>query len=235
MSYTDNHRSIATETTETIETVETTETIETTTAPLQPNQQYDPFNDMQVHITISGKRYYAIPRCDGYFISRDGRVYSRKSNRELAAHDNGYGYFQVTIDERKYYVHRLVWETFRGPIAPGMTINHINHDSSDNRLTNLELVSQRENNNKKRCHEIIDELPDGAVELHDVEYRTPRNVYHFHDLHYYDHCVFERFSNDYRVIRPISQGQATVNSIKICLRKLLRLIEEQLQSEERLR
>lgn len=32
-----------------------------------------------------------------------------------------------------------------------MEINHINCDSSDNKITNLELVSSRQNNRKQKC------------------------------------------------------------------------------------
>ena len=229
MNCTDDHRSTETETIETTET-ETIETIETDDAERRhfsddDEHEQDLESDMHPHILINGQRYYAIPGFDGYFISRDGRVYFQRRNRELVLHDNGRGYFKVSINGKLCYVHRIMWETFRGPIPPGMTINHVNCNPSDNRLENLELVSQRENNNKKSCHENIRELPDGAVELSDVEYRTPFNVYHFHDLHYYDHCVFERFDTCYRVIRPCSQGHAKVNSIKVQLHKLIHLIE----------
>lgn len=41
--------------------------------------------------------------------------------------------------------HQFVWETVHGPIPAGMTINHINGVKDDNRLVNLELVSQSDN------------------------------------------------------------------------------------------
>lgn len=42
-------------------------------------------------------------------------------------------------------VHRVMWETFVGPIPEGMQIDHINGDKTDNRLENLELVTCKEN------------------------------------------------------------------------------------------
>lgn len=41
-------------------------------------------------------------------------------------------------------VHRVVWFAHRGEIPSGLTINHINGIKSDNRLDNLELLTNRE-------------------------------------------------------------------------------------------
>ena len=42
-------------------------------------------------------------------------------------------------------VHRIVWEAFNGPIKKGETINHKDFDKTNNRLDNLEVMTQREN------------------------------------------------------------------------------------------
>jgi hypothetical protein len=42
-------------------------------------------------------------------------------------------------------VHRLVVESFYGPIPAGMEVNHIDFDPTNNRLTNLEIVTPLEN------------------------------------------------------------------------------------------
>jgi hypothetical protein len=46
---------------------------------------------------------------------------------------------------RLIQLHRLVWQSFNGPIAPGLQINHINGKGDDNRLVNLEVVTPSEN------------------------------------------------------------------------------------------
>jgi hypothetical protein len=43
------------------------------------------------------------------------------------------------------YVHRLVWESFNGPIKKDMEINHRDGNKRNNSLDNLEAVSHREN------------------------------------------------------------------------------------------
>ncbi len=45
----------------------------------------------------------------------------------------------------KVMAHRLVWETAHGPIPEGMQINHKDLDKTNNRLSNLEVVTPAEN------------------------------------------------------------------------------------------
>lgn len=44
-------------------------------------------------------------------------------------------------------IHSLVVTAFKGPIPPGMQVNHINEDKCDNRLENLEVVTPKQNMN----------------------------------------------------------------------------------------
>lgn len=47
---------------------------------------------------------------------------------------------------------RLVWFAVNGPIPEGMQVNHINHNTSDDKITNLELVTCQQNNTYRRKH-----------------------------------------------------------------------------------
>jgi hypothetical protein len=100
-----------------------------------------------------------------YTITQDGEVwsYAQKKPKKLKPQkttQNG-KYLQVrlygedariTKEGRKigilHYVHRLMWETFKGEIPELMTIDHIDNDPSNNSLENLQLVTQSENSTK---------------------------------------------------------------------------------------
>lgn len=85
-------------------------------------------------------------------VSNLGRVKSLNYNRtgvekilQLSLHSNGYLEFKTY--KNRWLVHRLVYETFVGPIPKGMQINHINEVKTDNRLCNLNLMTPKENTN----------------------------------------------------------------------------------------
>ena len=55
------------------------------------------------------------------------------------------GVNRETYEIKFLSVHRLVAELFIGEIPKGMVVNHINGNKHDNRVTNLEIISPKEN------------------------------------------------------------------------------------------
>lgn len=86
-----------------------------------------------------------------YQFHSDGRVWSPfKGGYFMRTTPKKSGYVSVTLrtDVNVYktrFVHRLVFEAFKGPIPKGLEINHKNGIKHDNRLENLELVTKSEN------------------------------------------------------------------------------------------
>ena len=102
-----------------------------------------------------------IPEFEGlYQISNLGRIKSleridalgrRVKEKILKPLINQYGYYQVELYKnsigKMYSVHRLVYEAFNGQIPEGLQVNHINEVKTDNRLSNLNLMTPKENTN----------------------------------------------------------------------------------------
>lgn len=88
-----------------------------------------------------------------YQISNLGRVKSFQLGKEriLKQNYNGKGYYIVKLClsgfQKSKTVHQLVAESFLNHITKGrfVIVDHINNDKSDNRLENLQIITQREN------------------------------------------------------------------------------------------
>lgn len=114
---------------------------------------------------------------EGYQVSNLGRVKSLERIDALGRRvkekflkplitRNGYyliGLYKNSI-QKFYYVHRFVWEAFNGQIPEGYEVNHINEIKSDNRLSNLNLMTHKENMNygsrTERCAEVLKNRKD---------------------------------------------------------------------------
>lgn len=86
-----------------------------------------------------------------YQVSNTGRVRNTKNGKILAQTPVVRGHLHVALykdGSRKYhYVHLLEWEAFNGPIPDGMQVNHIDENPANNNLSNLNLMTPKENSN----------------------------------------------------------------------------------------
>ena len=109
-----------------------------------------------------------VPGFPKYLVSDLGNIKSIKG-KESKKHINQFGYHNVNIlDDKNSWrcvrVHRLVMLAFVGESA--MDVDHLNEIKTDNRLCNLEYVSERENTVRyfEKKHKLNNrELPIGVT------------------------------------------------------------------------
>lgn len=101
-----------------------------------------------------------IPNFSGlYQISSIGRVRylcPKSKNIRFIVGSTTNGYRKVTLKIKyRFYVHRLMYILFVGPIPEGYEIDHKDRDKTNNILTNLRLVTRLQNmhnTSRSRCN-----------------------------------------------------------------------------------
>lgn len=122
-------------------------------------------------ITIM-KKVKNLTNFNDYLVNEDGKIFSKKTNKEIAPATNQCGYVLYCLldnDGKKQtvYAHRAVYEAFVGDIIEGYEVNHIDCNKKNNHYTNLNLLTHKENCNYNRDNsnnsfcKLIDE--DGNV------------------------------------------------------------------------
>ena len=86
-----------------------------------------------------------------YAITRDGRVWSYKSNKFLKPIDNGHGYYQISLCKegkvKNYLIHRLVAQAFIPNPEELPQVNHKDENKQNNCVNNLEWCDTKYNAN----------------------------------------------------------------------------------------
>jgi hypothetical protein len=120
-----------------------------------------------------------------YFVSTSGEVFSNKYGelRTMRTNKHGVGYSGVSLSNSEgrttFKVHRLVAKAFLPTYLESLQVNHINGIKNDNRVENLEMCTNSENQihaNKLRLRYI----PKG--ERHYKSKLTGRDILEIRDL-----------------------------------------------------
>jgi hypothetical protein len=116
----------------------------------------------QQHLILKkGEEIKPIKDFPNYYVSNFGNTYTEYPSRRYGTifrvlryrnHPTGYKYVGLyRLDEdgltRRYWkrVHRVVWEAFSGELKRNMVIDHIDENKGNNRLDNLQMITQSAN------------------------------------------------------------------------------------------
>ena len=95
--------------------------------------------------------YGRVRKCDRVRHSRNHKTFMVCSGPIIRQHQNGRGYLKVHLhrghERKSICVHRLVAHAFVSGYVPGLVVNHLNEIKTDNRSSNLEWCTSRENIN----------------------------------------------------------------------------------------
>ena len=112
-------------------------------------------------VSIDGKKYYIHPIFTNYAASKDGEILNVKTGRILKKNLTDKGYYQFKVNDKKlikpknYYIHRFEWECVRGVIPEGFVIDHIDSVKTNNKIENLQLLTDSENIRKGNSKPIV--------------------------------------------------------------------------------
>ena len=144
------------------------------------------------------------------------------------------GYVYVCLNKKQYSKHRLIAIQFIPNPNNYDEIDHINHDRSDNHLSNLRWVSSSTNNRNRTIYNgiqvrYVDNIPDDSIAVDYYETRTER--YEFEGYYYHNGVFYYDNEMNYRVLninitkcgsRFVNIRDINSNSITVYINRFLK-------------
>jgi len=123
-----------------------------------------------------------------YKFDAEQGIYSNILNRYLKGGDDGYGYLRVTLKctdglQHSFMYHKVIWEHFNGEVPNNYEINHKDEDKHNFKLSNLELLSHKDNINYGNRNKKVSEkmkgkkMPPHVLKI--IIEKTSKQVYQY--------------------------------------------------------
>ena len=147
-----------------------------------------------------GEEFRYIAGFPNYVITSFGKVINIKTLRILkpkkvdasGAKRNSYNYYRYAVSlctngtYKDFYVHRLVAEAFlTKPAGDDLVINHINHNTLDNRAINLEYTTRSENSKDQITNRWTNYSIDELIKLRDNATYGSNEYHQLNSIIYY--------------------------------------------------
>ena len=107
-------------------------------------------NLVKNYVVYKDRKYYIHPIYNNYGASKSGKVINCQTMNKLVGNKNHTGYVTIYVKandkkQKTFMIHRFIYECFHGIIPNGKVIDHNNNIKDDNRIKNLQMMTQQEN------------------------------------------------------------------------------------------
>lgn len=146
-----------------------------------------------------------------------GKVFNEKG-KELGTISKSTGYVSFRKNQTFYIVHRLIYEAFHNvKLTPDQHINHINRIRHDNRIENLELVTNQQNSQWSTNRTGV---------YKGIQWNAEKNKWRAELKYNYKNHFLGYYENDIEAAKAYNDFAQYLNDTKEC-KYMLNTIDEQ--------
>lgn len=102
-----------------------------------------------------------------YEVSTLGRIRNKLTNHilnpQITSNNKYKGYLQVNLNGKTQYIHRLVAEVWFNDFDGSLPCHHVNENTFDNRISNIEQISHKNNVRIARARKVKGFTPNGEL------------------------------------------------------------------------